>query len=86
MDKMGRKWRWAYTTKKATLKINRTFIRFATEDKDKHQCLTNADYPYIVFRDCKTVPDMNVVKDTQKLFQVQGYMTPISEGKWNLHS
>ena len=52
----------------STCKTCKTFIGYATEDKQEYDILLQKILPHIVFTDPENIPDMSPIKNTLKIF------------------
>eukprot|EP00957_Ditylum_brightwellii_P155738 11857245-Ditylum_brightwellii.AAC.1 len=69
-----------------TLRTRHTFVGFGTEDKDEYEQLIQADNKYAVFTYRSHAKDMEAIKGTQKLFQVQGMKKAQPDNEYDLHN
>lgn len=70
--------------KNTTFTCKCTYIGYATEDKQEYETKSRV-YEHVVHTDRSEIPDVNVLKDTLKIAQVQGEYKQMN-GEWGLVS
>ena len=71
---------------KTELTSNRTIIGLGTEHQDEYDRLRGKGKEHIIYTNRVSVPNMETVKGTRTIFQVQGDLNSVAEGQWSLHT